>query len=621
MSREIVRRVGHEQWHVDAEFAELLFPVGEIGTGLPAVLASGVAEPVKAGRARQTSRARVGGQRFYVKRYRGLRGPGHARKEWQTARRAFRAGLSTPRPVAACWQGAAAFVSLDAGGEQTLSDLVYEGYYDPVADEPPYPGHRPPELVRLFRRRRPAAEVHLPGGHAVPTPRDLARMIADLLIELHSLGYHHADLHPGNLLVVRAAGGDARGRALAATASAGSAGGLYGNDRADTRPAPTNGTAGDLWRLQVLDLLAMEEMPGREAVADHLVQLNHFFEPLATRSERFRVLKLLEARGLRFARAAARLEADTWAYRRGFYRGRDRRCFRDGKYFRRIGAGAIRGMAAADWADDLPQSERELARALEIRTPVKQSRREVSGFGLVGGRRVFIKRDTEAGWRSRGRPWPAVVDRGLRGTRQRRAWDTANGLWIRGIGTARPVAWVDVGHGLRGRESVLVSEALDGWQPLDRALPGCTGPAHTSLVETLAREIRRMHEAGVSNRDLKAQNILVRYDAARWRTALVDMVGIRRHRGPVRLARRMQDLMRLAFSWSGVGVSGQAKGLAPADRLRFLKTYLGPHVRQTFTVSCRRLRAEEQMEEVRRWWRGISFALQEKAARQTRRGR
>ena len=197
----------------------------------------------------------------------------------------------------------------------------------------------------------------------------------------------------------------------------------------------------------------------------------------------------------------------------------------------------------------------------------------------------------------------------------------ANGLWIRGIGTARPVAWVDVGHGLRGRESVLVSEALDGWQPLDRALPACTGRAHTALVETLAREIRRMHEAGVSNRDLKAQNILVRYNAPRWKMALVDMVGICRHRGPVSPARRMQDLMRLAFSWSGVGVSGQAEGLTLADRLRFLKTYLGPQLRQTFTTRCRRLPAREQIERLRCWWRGISFALREKAARQMRRGR
>jgi len=582
MSREIVRKIGRERWHVDAEFAELLFPIGEIGAGLPAALAVGRAEPVKAGHGRQTCRARVGGQRFYVKRYRGPRGPGHARREWQTARRAFKVGLSTPRPVAACWQGGAAFVSLDAGGEQTLSDLVYEGCFDPAAAEPPYPGHRPPELVRLFRRRRPVAEAGLPGPQAVPAPRDLARMIADLLIELHSLGYHHADLHPGNLLVVGDAGGA---------------------------------------RLQVLDLLALTEMPGREAVADHLVQLNHFFEPLATRSERFRVLKLLEARGLRFARDAARLEADTWAYRRSFYRGRDKRCSRVGKYFRRIEAGAIRGMAAADWADRLPQSEQELARALGIRTPVKQSRREVSGFGLVGDRRVFIKRDTDAGWRGRGRPWPAIADHWLRGTRQRRAWAKANALWIRGIGTARPVAWVDADHGLRGRESVLVSEALDGWQPLDQALPDCAGPAHAALVETLAREIRRMHDSGISNRDLKAQNILVRYNAPRWKMALVDMVGICRHRGPVSPARRMQDLMRLAFSWSGVGVSGQAEGLTLADRLRFLKTYLGPQLRQTFTTRCRRLPAREQIERLRCWWRGISFALREKAARQMRRGR
>jgi hypothetical protein len=96
------------------------------------------------------------------------------------------------------------------------------------------------------------------------------------------------------------------------------------------------------------------------------------------------------------------------------------------------------------------------------------------------------------------------------------------------------------------------------------------------------------------------------------------MAGVRRHLAAVPRARRTGDLMRLAFSWSGVGVSGQARGLSAADRLRFLKTYLGPQVHQALTLACRRRKARRELELLRSWWRGIAFALAEKAARQRR---
>lgn len=359
--------------------------------------------------------------------------------------------------------------------------------------------------------------------------------------------------------------------------------------------------------MQVLDLVGMAETPGSGAssghrsVVDHLVQLNHFFEPLATRSERFRVLKLLERRGLRVAAGAAAIEAATWAYRRGFYRGRDKRCLRASKYFDPIVAPSLSGFAAGDMADVLPEDARSLEHALAIREPLKSSRREVSGFGLLGERRIFIKRDTRATWRC---------------TRQRRAWRRANALLVRGLRTARPLIWVDAGRGLRGREGVMASEALADWRTVDAVLPDECGARHLKLVATVAREVRRLHEAGMSNRDLKAQNILVRYSGDRWQVAFVDMAGMRLHRRSVGRSRRMQNLMRLAFSWSGVGVSGQAKGLARTDRLRFLKTYLGPQMRRTVTVTARRPGAREATGLLRRWWRGLSFSLWEKAEKQ-----
>ena len=597
MTPAVTRQVGGEVWQVDAEFAAELFP-GE-GQGLAYALASGRVERIKGGNDRQTGRVTVGGRIYYVKEFHGPLGGRRARREWDTARRAFGAGLSTPRPVAALWHGGAACVTLDAGPGKTLSDLVYESYFGPAEDEFPYPGHRPPELVRLFRRRlmRPTERAQASAGTApqdppseAPSPREMAHLVADLVIALHSLGMRYRDLHPGNVLVVRSS---------VATA------------------APAEDSGG--WQAVVLDLAAMEEVrrgsaeAGRRAVVEHLVQLNHFFEPLATRTERFRVLRLLESRGLRVALIAGEIEAATWAYRHRFYRGRDRRAMRESKYFDRVRTGPVSGMAASDVSAELPETPAGLSRAVQIHETVKSSRREMSGFGRLAERRVFVKRDTRRGWRGAGRPWPAAAEHALRGSRQERAWRRANALLVRGVRTARPLVWLDVSHGLLGRESLIVSEALDGrWRPLDAAVAETRGVEHTQLVAAVAREVRRMHDAGISDRDLKAQNILVQCVAGRWLVAIVDMVGVRVHRGQVNHLRRMRDLMRLAFSWSGIGVSGQARGLSRTDRLRFLKTYLGPFVRQTITLASRRGEGREVVEGVRAWWRGIAFGVYEK---------
>ena len=656
MTPAVTRQVGGEAWRVDAEFASALFP--SEGEGLAGALAAGRVERVKGGNERETGRVTVGGRVYYVKEFYGPLGGRRARREWRAARQAFGAGLSTPRPVAAVWQGGAACVTLDAGPGRTLSDLVYETYFEAVESEPPgvspveppYPGHRPPELVRLFRRRmmQPAKHAHASVGMApegspceAPSPREIAELVAELVIEMHGLGMRYRDLHPGNLLVV---GRQASGYRLQATGT------TNGNNRADTRSAPTTakgdgqgpvrGThgqdaratvrrAGDregrpyesgAWRLVVLDLAAMETVrrgsaeAGRRAVVEHLVQLNHFFEPLATRAERYRVLKMLESRGLRVSATAGEIESATWAYRHGFYRGRDRRARGENKYFDRVRVGHVSGMAAADVSGELPRlAGAGLSRAVQIHEMVKQSRREMSGFGRLGERRVFVKRDTRRGWRLSGRPWPAAAEQMVRGSRQERAWRRANALLVRGVRTARPLVWLDVSHGPLGRESLMVSEALEGsWRPLDVAVAETSGAGHTRLVASVAREVRRMHDAGISNGDLKAQNILVQCVANRWQVAMVDMAGVRLHRGQVSRVRRMQNLMRLAFSWSGVGVSGQARGLSRTDRLRFLKTYLGAFVRQTITVASRRGEGREVIEGVRAWWRGIAFGVYEK---------
>jgi hypothetical protein len=154
MEREVVRTVGGEVWHVDGELADVLFPsAGPSGEGLVAAVASG--RVVKEGRGRRISRVEIGGRGFFVKEYLGrrfLRRP--ARREWRIARWAWGAGLPTPRPVAACWAGRQFVVTAESAGAKNLSDLILDGCFEVTEPEPPHPGHRPPELVRAYRRRR-----------------------------------------------------------------------------------------------------------------------------------------------------------------------------------------------------------------------------------------------------------------------------------------------------------------------------------------------------------------------------------------------------------------------------------------------------------------------------------
>ncbi|MBN2581975.1 MAG: hypothetical protein JXL80_02830 [Planctomycetes bacterium] len=570
MAKDLVRQVGTQTWHVAPEWADVLFPSNRAESLAGLIEAEG-GRTVKQGQGRRIVRLELGGRRLFVKQYSGSRRLRRLpRKEWRVANWARRAGLPTVEPVAACWKGGAFYVTAETPGARSLGDLIYSEYFEPAADEPPYPGHRPPELVRLHRRRRTP-------GPGVPDPRTLADMIVRLLTDLHSLGLRHTDLHPNNLLVVR---------------------------------------RDDRWHLEVLDLPTLEEMPGSRTVIEHLVQLNHFFEPLATRTERLRVMQLLERHGLSLDGGPRHIESETRRYRREFYSRRDRRCVRQSKYFRAVRTGRFGGMVAADWAERLPATEDELAAALEIAEYVKKSRGGLSGFATIGGCRVFIKRDTQASWRRPHGPWPRILEDWLRGSRAKRAWRRGHALLVRGVGTARPLVWVDRSHGLLGREGIIVTAAVEGHRPLEQTLEGLCGRERAASLETVAREIRRLHDSGLSHRDLKAQNILLRRDGSSWRVALVDMDGLCRHRRAVGNGRRVRDLMRLAFSWDwGYGVRHTVPGLSLCDCLRFLKTYLGPHMRQAITVSCRRRGSTAPAARLRWWWRGIRRAMDRKAAK------
>jgi hypothetical protein len=118
----------------------------------------------------------------------------------------------------------------------------------------------------------------------------------------------------------------------------------------------------------------------------------------------------------------------------------------------------------------------------------------------------------------------------------------------------------------------------------------------------LASLIRTLHERSLSDRDLKASNILVDLDRLEDEISLslIDLVGVTL-KFPLPANRRIQNLARLNLSLSGI------TGRTRTDALRFLRAYLpGGLARRN---------------EWKRLWKDVEQASHTKRERNLRRGR
>jgi len=288
----------------------------------------------------------------------------------------------------------------------------------------------------------------------------------------------------------------------------------------------------------------------------------------ATHTERLRFFKtyLLELPGLGKDRRPLLAQLDRMAlrHRLGVWRSREKRCLADNRDYVKLRVGRYVGCARRDWAEgaflSVLSHPAELLSSCAI---VKDSRTTTVGAGKECGRAIHVKRYNFQGLGY------ALKDL-FRAARAKRAWIAGNSCLMRGLSVATSVAYLERRRGRVLLESYLVSHTVEGQNLTEfKAQRGRQISEKRRWIDDLARFLARMHDRHVANRDLKADNLIVSH---RWPGGyeffMVDFDGI--EIGPVSRRKRVKNLARLERGSRG------AAAITRTDRLRFLRTYLGP---------------------------------------------
>ena len=569
-------------WRLRPEFAQEL---GPDGIRLDEWLRTGKATVVKQGPHRIVYRVALERGTFYVKHnltpdrltwLRQLVRTSKARREYNSALEVAARGIPTALPLAWAQQrgfwsdGESLLITRSLDDTQPLNVFVHQIL-------PSLPAQR----QALVRRR-------------------LAEALGRFLARMHQAGIRHNDLHAGNLLI-----------------------------RLD---------ANDALRLFLIDLNDVHfgpQLTWRQSF-DNLVMLNHWFVMQAARSDRMRfLLSYLQARPLPLGLQpdvrdpmvrwwARRLEKATWHSLQRLWRRRDRRCLVDNRYYRRLGAGEVTGHAVTDLDNDLanalvadPDAPFRRTDALFLKNAT--TAQVVEFTGLVNGRptQLVYKRFAPS---KASTPWTSLV----RTPPALRSWQQGQGFRERGLPTARPLL---VLHRRRHRmlyEGYLLTAKIEHAQHMHDVLDSLQALSANERrrwirlhVDLVAQAVRELHARHLSQRDLKANNIMLTIPGhkndgdpawpgpsllplARTGVWFLDLVGVAVHER-LPLQRRLQNLARLNVSCH------IRPELTRTDRLRFLRTYMqwGLFGKQGWKT----------------WWKTIDLATQAKVQRNERIGR
>ena len=327
--------------------------------------------------------------------------------------------------------------------------------------------------------------------------RRLLSLLGSRIAELHAGGFVHGDLHHGNIVV---------------------------------------GDDGPI----LLDLQHARRTAGQRRRLRDLAHLDHALSYFASRTDRLRTLaaalglaRPLDAAGRRLLQELAAL---TKARAIAHAQSRTRRSLRPGRAYTRIRYRSWRGLRGSDVpAAELIEALGAHARASAAPALVKRDERALVTAVLLGKKAVIVKEHRARGLAR------AFADL-LRGSAAWRAWRGGHGLLHRGIGAARPLAFLERRVlGIPTASLVVLEDLRPDW-------PADCPPAGADLagvLSMLARLAARLRLQGADHGDLKGGNVYVRQGpggALEARLIDLESVVFRRHAGEQRAIRALAQL-------------------------------------------------------------------------------
>ncbi len=564
------------EWLMRADLVDKLLPA----IGRPAELgATDGVETVKTGPHRTVYRLTLAGGNFYFKHFRtadarallqNVVRPSKAEREFEAAARIARQGLPTFEPVAL--------------GRLLRRGIVHDSFL--ISRE--IPNVR--SLDRFVIDELAAAGRLAPARHVAGRQSELRQRLAvalgELAARLHRASVDHADFHAANVLI---------------------------GTEADGLP--------ELWLIDLHNLRFRRALSKRQRY-DNLALLHQFFAGTSGRADRLRFYRAYRNEwrrsmpnrvdtGLPAERSeiAALERTLSVGAVRGWLRA-DRAWRRGNRHVRKLNGASVhcRGLATldGDWLRTIRDDPERLFRENRVRWHKQTAKHRVAEVRLefnsagksTAPTAAFLKCiEQQSGWRG----WLA----GFRESPVRRCWEVGHALLRRGIDTPRPLLFVERREPQSSRSYLLTEAIPDSVSVPDfmnERWPGLTSCQRhdwvTGHLQQLARQLRRLHDAGFDHRDLKFSNLLVASDPVDVRVWFLDLDGVRVWRSLPR-RRAVQNLAR-------INVSSLVVDLASRTHcLRFLKWYLGDWFH----------------DEWKSWWRDVARVSLAKINKNRSRGR